>query len=117
MSLRIAILALPIAGLLASAAPAGDATRGKTVYTENACYFCHGTAAQGGANGPRLAAIARTADAFLRYVRRPAGAMPAFSEKLLTDQDLIDVLAYLQSLPAAKPAHDIPLLAQLARKP
>ena len=42
--------------------------------------------------------------------------MPAYSEKILSDQELTDILAYLRSLPAAKPVSDIPLLNQLRGK-
>ena len=70
-------------------------------------------AAQGGRDGPRLAATALNAQALIRYVRRPFGAMPAFTEKILSDQELTDIYAYLKSLPAAKAAKDIPLLDQI----
>jgi hypothetical protein len=35
---------------------------------------------------------------------------------VITDQELTDVWAYLQSLPKAKPAKDIPLLNALDKK-
>ena len=37
--------------------------------------------------------------AFAYYVREPSGAMPPFSEKILSDADLSDIHAYLDSLP------------------
>jgi hypothetical protein len=40
----------------------------------------------------------------IRYVRAPRGEMPPYTEKLLkSDQDLIDIHAYLSSRPEAKP--------------
>jgi hypothetical protein len=39
--------------------------------------------------------------------------MPAYTEKVATDQELTDIHAYLKTLPAAKPVKDIPLLDQL----
>jgi mono/diheme cytochrome c family protein len=42
--------------------------------------------------------------------------MPAYSEQMLSDQELADILAYLRSLPPAKPVSDIPLLNQLRGK-
>jgi len=42
--------------------------------------------------------------------------MPAYSETMLSDQELTDILAYLRSLPLAKPVSDIPLLDQLRGK-
>ena len=53
------------------------------------------------------------AQGLIRYVRRPAGAMPAFTEKVVTDAELTDIYAYLKSIPAPKAVKDIPLLEQL----
>ena len=39
--------------------------------------------------------------------------MPAFTEKVLSDAELTDIYAYLQSVPAPKAVKDIPLLNQL----
>ena len=80
------------------------------MFEKDGCYECHGYAGQGGRDGARLAATSMPAPAFVRYVRRPSGAMPAFTQKVLSDQELADIYAYLKSMPAAKPASDIPLL-------
>ena len=67
---------------------------------------------QGGRDGARIADTrSRASQALTRYVRRPLGAMPAFTEKVLPDQELDDIYAYLKSIPPAKPAKDIPLLS------
>jgi len=66
-----------------------------------------------GVAGARVAAVARNAQSFIRYVRRPAGQMPAYTDKVLSDQELTDFFAFLRSLPAAKAAGDIPLLRSL----
>ena len=94
-------------------APAGNAENGKRLYVKQTCYFCHGTAGQGGIAGARVAAISRSTQGFIRYVRRPSGQMPAFTDKILSDPELADIFAYLRGLPAAKPVSDIPLLNQL----
>ena len=52
----------------------------------------------------------------IRYVRAPAGAMPAYTDKVITDQELTDIHAYLQTMAKAKPAKDIPLLNQFEKK-
>ncbi len=36
--------------------------------------------------------------------------MPAYTEKILSDQELTDIFAYLRSLPPAKSPNEIPLL-------
>ena len=126
MTTRLSSIALilAIASTLAAIGvhAAGQATvqsnveHGKQVFQKENCYYCHGTVGQGGRDGARIAAIAMNAQAFIRYVRRPAGAMPAFTEKILSDQDLTDIHAYLKSMPAAKAPKDIPLLDQLRDK-
>jgi|SRR6516162_2414039 mono/diheme cytochrome c family protein len=92
---------------------AGNSENGKRLFMKNNCYYCHGTAGQGGRDGARIAQTPLTAQALIRYVRRPSGRMPAFTEKILSDQELTDITAYLKSLPAAKAAKDVPLLKQL----
>jgi mono/diheme cytochrome c family protein len=96
--------------------PSGDTTSGKRLFERNGCYECHGHAGQGGRDGARLAATPLTSQAFTRYVRRPSGAMPAYTQKVMPDQELLDVYAYVKAMPAAKPAADIPLLSHLRDK-
>ena len=113
--LLTAFIALPVLAA-AQTAPAGNANTGKQLFMDKNCYYCHGTTGQGGHDGARLAATVLNADGLIRYVRKPAGAMPAYTEKLISDQELRDVLAYLKSLPAAKAPKDIPLLNQISDK-
>jgi mono/diheme cytochrome c family protein len=120
-NLRLLVLAgaapLIVAAAAAAQAPAaGNAGNGRRLYETVGCYQCHGYAAQGGRDGPRIAATALTVQAFIRYVRRPFGAMPAFTEKVLPGQDVTDISAYLKAFPEAKPVKDIPLLDQLRDK-
>jgi len=110
-----AALAVPVLAA-AQAAPAGNAANGKRLFEKHNCYYCHGTAGQGGRDGARIAATALNAQALIRYVRQPAGSMPAFTDKILSDQELTDIYAYLKSLPAAKAPKDISLLDQLRGK-
>jgi mono/diheme cytochrome c family protein len=91
----------------------GNVENGKQLFLREGCWECHGYAGQGASTGARLAATALTAQGFIRYVRRPAGAMPAFVEKTLSDQQLTDIWAYVKSLPAPKPVKDIPLLNKI----
>lgn len=97
----------------AGQSPAGTADNGKRLYMSQTCYYCHGTVGQGATTGAKLAPPARNVAGFIRYIRRPSGQMPAFTETMLSDQALTDIYAYLRSLPAAKPAKEIPLLNQM----
>ena len=103
----------PAASLAAQAA-GGNVENGKRIYMKATCFYCHGTVGQGAGNtGARLTPPARNVAGFIRYIRRPAGSMPAFAEKVLSDQELTDIYAYLRSVPPPKPTKDIPLLNQL----
>lgn len=93
----------------------GNAENGKRVFMKQNCYYCHGTTGQGGRDGTRIAQTALNTQGLIRYVRKPTGGMPAYTEKILSDQDLTDIYAYLKSLPAAKAPKDIPLLEQITR--
>ena len=93
-----------------------SAANGRRLFEKDGCYQCHGYAAQGGRDGARLAATAMNAQSFTRYVRRPFGAMPAFTPKVLSDPELTDIYTYLKALPAATPSKDIPALSHLRDK-
>ena len=99
-----------------SAANSGNVNNGKRLFQEKNCYYCHGTTGQGSRDGARITNTVLNVDGLIRYVRKPAGAMPAYSEKLISDQELQDIVAYLKSLPAAKAPKDIPLLNQISDK-
>jgi len=109
---------LAMAVTVADAQPAAspDAANGRRLFEKDGCYQCHGYAGQGGRDGARLAATAMNAQSFVRYVRGPFGAMPAFTAKVLPDGELADIYAYLKSLPAAAAAKDIPALSRVREK-
>lgn len=96
------------------AAPAGNADNGKKVFTKDGCYECHGHEGQGAAQGagPRIGPLQLSFEAFTKYVHQPTGQMPPYTSKVISDQELADIYAYLQSRPKATPSKDIPLLNQ-----
>ena len=104
--------ALVLACLLLSPAviAAGSAEKGKTAYVKHGCWQCHGFAGQGGSAGPKLAPEPMALEALSAFVRNSAGAMPPYQKAILSDADLADIHAYLQSLPKAKDYKSIPLL-------
>jgi ubiquinol-cytochrome c reductase cytochrome c subunit len=83
---------------------------GRKLFVSYGCYQCHGYEAQGGAAGPRIGPRPLPYAGLSRYVRRPAGQMPPYTEKLLTDADLQKIYAFVQTRPAPKPVESIPLL-------
>jgi len=106
------LLLLLILGITALAQnKAGDAANGKRLFERNGCYQCHGYWGQGGNAGARLAQTRLPFPAFRAFVRNPpSGSMPSFRAKVMSDQELADVYAYIKSIPEPKPAKDIPLL-------
>jgi mono/diheme cytochrome c family protein len=116
---RLLLVAFVLAAALASqaqtpprpatAAPAGNADEGKKLFVSDGCYQCHGYEAQGSsATGPRLGPHPMAFAAFSRYVRQPSGQMPPYTAKVVSDQDLANIYAFIQARP--EPAKEIPLL-------
>jgi mono/diheme cytochrome c family protein len=102
-------------GILAKAqdAPPGDATEGKRLFLADGCFLCHGRAGQGGAlNGPApiLAKTQMPFDGFMGQLRQPINDMPAYSEKVMSEKQIADIYAFVQSLPGPRPVNDVPIL-------
>ena len=113
----LSLLLTLMAGVAIAQTKPGDAVNGKRILMRNGCYQCHGIVGQGGLAGPRLAQTKLTLAGFTAYVRNPRPTnMPPYREKVMTDQELADVYAYIQSLPAPKPAAEIPILNDLSRE-
>jgi mono/diheme cytochrome c family protein len=100
------IAALPIL------AQNGNAEKGKREFVKLGCYTCHGYEGQGGGAGAKLAPHPIPAKNLIAYVRHPSGTMPPFTAKVASDEQLLDIHAYLASIPAPPPVKDIPLLNQ-----
>ena len=79
----------------------GDAARGEALYRSR-CYGCHVPEAHIGPTHNTVDFKVRYADAeaIAVVVRAGRQPMPAFTEQMLSDQELADIIAYLQSLPA-----------------
>ena len=92
------------------AAPAGDAVNGKKIYASYGCYQCHNYAANGGAAGKRLAPQPLAFKEFAAYVRKPTGEMPPYTPKVVTDQEIADIYAFLLTIPPQAAPGTIPLL-------
>jgi mono/diheme cytochrome c family protein len=112
----LGLAALVLCSAIAAAqAPAGDAKRGKELFESSLrCYACHGFDAQTGS--PRLVPMARAQEAFVAYVRKPSGrGMPSFAAT--PERDLVDVYAYIRSIPQAAPAVDsLPVLKAIVER-
>jgi mono/diheme cytochrome c family protein len=114
MKTALTLVFLLTATVLAqTATPTGNVDNGKRLFLRDGCYQCHGYAGQGGLNGARLAQTKLPFVAFNAIVRNPpSGNMPPFRAKVMSDQELADVYAYIKTFPEPKPVKDIPLLNQ-----
>ncbi|MGA2881483.1 MAG: cytochrome c [Bryobacteraceae bacterium] len=108
----IVVVLLAAAGLAAQSPASGNAETGKRQFVKLGCYTCHGYEGQGGGAGAKLAPHPIAPTALIAYVRHPAGSMPPFTKKVVSDEVLTDIHAYLASVPAPPPVKDIPLLNQ-----
>jgi mono/diheme cytochrome c family protein len=108
---RIVSLFLLFAAAAGAETKLGDVHNGQRLFERNGCYQCHGHAGQGGLAGARLAQTKLRQAAFIAYVRNPrSGNMPPFRAKVMSDQDLADIYAYIMTFPEPRAAKDIPLL-------
>jgi mono/diheme cytochrome c family protein len=118
--LILSVAALGLAAGLGSAALAQPgaklspaAEHGRRIFATYGCYQCHGYQGQGtGSAGPKLAPQPLPLDAFAAQLRKPRDRMPIYTAKVVSEADLNDMYAYLQSIPKAKAVADIPLLTQ-----
>ena len=96
-----------------TSAPAGDAAAGQKTFMAVGCYTCHGTmGAGGGSTGPRIAPGPLPYAFVLRQIRHPAQRMPAYSSRMISDQQVADIVAYLRSVPADRPAAERAILTR-----
>jgi mono/diheme cytochrome c family protein len=96
----VSVLALqtPSAQAPAAAAAAGNSDNGKRIFVKYGCAECHGREGQGSPlAGPRIGPNPLALTAFVRYIRTPTGQMPPYTEKVVTDRELTDMRAFLQS--------------------
>jgi ubiquinol-cytochrome c reductase cytochrome c subunit len=110
--MKILIFILTLSVVLFAQTPSGNADNGKKNFDKYGCYSCHGHLGQGSSAGARLAPRPIAAAALIAYVRHPAGQMPPYTNKVISDAELADIHAYLASVPEPPPANCIPLLNQ-----
>ena len=88
----------------AATEPARNLENGKKLYERYGCSDCHGLLGQGApTSGPRIAPNPLPLAAFIRSVRAPRLQMPPYTAKVMPDQELADVRAYLESVPKPAP--------------
>ena len=96
------------------AAATGNVENGKKLFMANGCFECHGTVGQGSTStgGARIGPPAISLEEMTSYVRHPSGQMPPYTAKVISDQNLGDIYAYLKAQPKPPSGKSIPLLNQ-----
>jgi mono/diheme cytochrome c family protein len=89
---------------------AASAEKGKQAFLKHGCWQCHGERGQGGIAGKTLAPNPMPFETLASFVRTTDRAMPPFREEILSNDDLADIYAYLQSIPKTPDPKSIPLL-------
>jgi len=111
---RVALAAFAVSAVLGQgSAFAASAEKGKAAFTKFGCWQCHGFQGQGSvatSNGKILAPDPLPWDTFSAFVRTSNTNMPPFTAKVVSDEDLADIYAYLQSIPKPADYKSIPLL-------
>ena len=80
--------------------PASSIEKVRLGFVRVGCAQCHGREAQGSpTTGPRLGPNGLPYAAFARYVRAPRLQMPPYTEKIVSDAELADIRAFLDSRP------------------
>lgn len=75
-----------------------DLEKGRSLYLAQGCAACHGADGKGTTVGPSI--IGKTVEGLRRQVRKPQGSMPAYGPDRLSDEDLEEIIRYIESLGA-----------------
>ena len=90
----------PPAGRGTPAPVGGNVENGRKLFARYSCSACHGLEGQGApTTGPRVAPDPMPFPAFARIVRTPPNQMPPYTEKVISERELRDIYAFLQSRP------------------
>ena len=83
----------------AAGAPKGDAVHGKAIYAAN-CASCHGASGVGGGIGPTLKneKSRKNMVQSIAWIKNPQPPMPKLYPAPLSEQDVNDVAAFVQTL-------------------
>lgn len=92
--------------------PAGKVENGGVLYKKIGCYQCHANEAQGGLSGPRIGPNLVPYARFSQYIRNPTGEMPPYTTKVLSNQEIADIYAWVNARPKPPAVDTLPQLAR-----
>ncbi len=95
----LVIYALPNDKIVRVEAGGDAAKRGQRLYDET-CLGCHGANFEGGGSGPKLTGLWKkyTKDSLVTFIKKPPEAMPTLYPDMLSEQDIKDVVKYLETV-------------------
>ncbi len=93
------------------------AQRGEALFMQNQCDSCHGTNGQGGERsaGPKIFPNPTPFVAFELQLRTPRSLMPRYPVQVISDAQLKDLYAFVESMPQSPAASQISLLKNAMR--
>ncbi|MEW6232151.1 MAG: c-type cytochrome [Chloroflexota bacterium] len=109
----VSVLLPPL--VISGMALAHDKTEGQKAF-DSKCASCHGPAGSGGV-GPALNTPGYEADEIRTAIRQGRGGMPAFPVTAISDAELDEVVAYIQSLAVPPAAPPLPAGAPRGKEP
>jgi ubiquinol-cytochrome c reductase cytochrome c subunit len=109
-AIKLSLALLACGAIVNGAADAASVEKGKAAYVQHGCWGCHGFVGQGGITGPKLGPDPLPLESLSAFIRSTNGPMPPYSEKMLSNEDLADIHAYLASMPKPPDYKTIPLL-------
>ncbi len=106
----IALAVLTGAPVLAQEA---SAQRGQQTYMRVGCYQCHGTDGKGNDAGTALTPEPLPPEALANFIRFSPGRMPVYPEEVLSDAEIQDIVAWLETVPLPPEPDSIAILRAL----
>lgn len=110
------ILLLGFFGSLTTAADevASSSERGQQTFMRVGCYLCHGTNGQSNYYAARtLTPNTLSPEAIGQFIRSNSGLMPVYPKEVLSDNEIIDIVAFLKTIPPSPSADSIDILKEL----
>ena len=101
-----------LAGGIASAQEP-SAERGQKTFMRVGCYQCHGSDGKGNDAGTALTPDPLPPEAIANFIRYSPGRMPMYPEEVVSDAEIADIVAYLESVPPPPEPDSIAILRNL----
>ena len=116
MTLFFSALTFVVMTSTSSLAQEASAERGEQTYMRVGCYQCHGTDGKGSDAGTALTPDPLPPEALANFIRFSPGRMPVYPEEVLSDAEIEDIVAWLQTVPPPPEPDSIAILRALKQE-